>query len=213
MNTKSKTPSNSASTRFFLNKTPFWLPNTGLRPSIFLGTKILRISGSPWCPRSVKGQLYTWGKGPATGFDGVDVITTPRQVGFRNPEGRKLEFENSAILAEKFHNFFYMDYIVMTCFWTRMSCHLQNKVSSLILHFATGSISPFLHGPSARWSWNLEIRFETRLLLGDFWIFQGSDSRDREISCSLRWRYGRDLLAWKLFMIVGKWLWSFQWAC
>eukprot|EP00434_Breviolum_minutum_P044995 symbB.v1.2.040254.t1/scaffold7102.1/size13317/2 len=29
---------------------------------------------------SVKGQLYTWGKGPATGFDGVDVITTPRQV-------------------------------------------------------------------------------------------------------------------------------------
>jgi len=30
--------------------------------------------------KSVKGQLYTWGKGPATGFDGQDVITTPRQV-------------------------------------------------------------------------------------------------------------------------------------
>lgn len=29
---------------------------------------------------SVKGQLYTWGKGPATGFDVEDVITTPRQV-------------------------------------------------------------------------------------------------------------------------------------
>ena len=31
--------------------------------------------------RSVKGQLYTWGKGPATGFDVEDVITTPRQAG------------------------------------------------------------------------------------------------------------------------------------
>ena len=31
--------------------------------------------------RSVKGQLYTWGKGPATGFDAEDVITTPRQAG------------------------------------------------------------------------------------------------------------------------------------
>eukprot|EP00913_Durusdinium_trenchii_P010848 g10177.t1 len=30
--------------------------------------------------KSVKGQLYSWGKGPATGFDVADVITTPRQV-------------------------------------------------------------------------------------------------------------------------------------
>lgn len=28
----------------------------------------------------MKGQLYSWGKGPATGFDVADVITTPRQA-------------------------------------------------------------------------------------------------------------------------------------
>eukprot|EP00438_Fugacium_kawagutii_P010510 Skav232138 [mRNA] locus=scaffold1744:205182:213368:- [translate_table: standard] len=33
--------------------------------------------GKAW---SVKGQLYTWGKGPATGFDVEDVITTPRMA-------------------------------------------------------------------------------------------------------------------------------------
>ena len=30
--------------------------------------------------RSVKGQLYTWGKGAATGFDVGEVIPTPRQA-------------------------------------------------------------------------------------------------------------------------------------
>lgn len=36
--------------------------------------------GAVWHLRSVKGQLYSWGKGPATGFDATDVIGTPRQV-------------------------------------------------------------------------------------------------------------------------------------
>ena len=69
-------------------------------------------------------------------------------------------------------------------------------IYNMYTSFCQKSISPW---PFCRWSWNLAIRFETRLLLGDFWIFHGSDSRYREISHSLRWRYGRDLLVWKLF--------------
>lgn len=60
----------------------------------------------------------------------------------KNGEVERLKIFNCMWRKTCFIICFYMDYVVMTCFWTTMSCHLQNKVSSLILHFATGFISP-----------------------------------------------------------------------
>lgn len=217
-----KTPSNSAWThhqtqlQHLLSLKPFCLPNTG-RLSIFWAPKSSESLDLRGAPRSVKGQLYTWGKGPATGFDGVDVITTPRQVGKKS--GR-LELEKTAMLVTQnwgwkfefhvkknmFHNLFlhglhcdmFLNYDVV----------LQNNVSSFITCILRFSMAP-----------TCEVKLESRdpvwnpATLEDFWIFQGSDSRLVKYHTAWGWGMEETFLVWKLFMVVGKWPWGFEWAC